>query len=94
MQGRVGHQSCAIGTDLGTSNVEAIALDASMHEMSSAAQHIESRHDDAGAKDTSVSPLLTKHFLVNSGMEWVGCPLSGATATHSIIQILLLSFPN
>ena len=25
-------------------------------------------------------------------MEWVSCPLSGATATHSIIQILLLSW--
>jgi ribulose kinase len=64
------YQSCAIGTDLGTTSVEAIAFDASMHEMSSAAQHLESRHDDAEAKDTSVSPLLTKHFLVNSGMKW------------------------
>jgi gluconokinase len=45
------HQSCTIGIDLGTSSVKAIAFDANMHEISSAAQSIESRHDDAGAAE-------------------------------------------
>src|SRR5438874_8601534 len=45
------HQSCTIGIDLGTSSVKAIAFDANVHEISSAAEKIESRHDDAGAAE-------------------------------------------
>ncbi len=42
---------CTIGIDLGTSSVKAIAFDATMHEISSAAQNVESRHDDEGAAE-------------------------------------------
>jgi gluconokinase len=45
------HQSCTIGIDLGTTSVKAIAFDANMNEISSAAQNIESRHDDAGTAE-------------------------------------------
>jgi ribulose kinase len=63
MQGRVGHQSCAIGIDLGTISVKAIAFDVSMHEISSAAQPIESRHDDAGGRIHQYLHYLPNIFL-------------------------------
>jgi len=60
----MGYLSCTIGVDIGTTSVKAIAFDAHLQEITSAAEKVESRHDDAGAAEQD--PLAVYQSLTNA----------------------------
>jgi gluconokinase len=86
--------SCTIGVDIGTTSVKAIAFDARLQEITSAAEKVESRHSEVGAAEqdplavcqavtSALSQTAQKARHLGYAIERVGF----SAAMHSLIPV-------